>query len=132
MKNSPIIPYIKALIKKENRMDTESTNGRTVKFIKVNGLTVSKTDQECGEDPKEIHTQENGKTEKLKDMAFTHGLMATGMKDNSKNVLKMEKELKNSQTVTLTKDTTKRANLMAKDNIFGVTAVPTRVNLSKG
>lgn len=54
MKNSPIHPYIKAAIKKENRMDTENMNGRTVKFMKVNGLKVLKMDQECGEDPREI------------------------------------------------------------------------------
>ena len=40
MKYSPIYLYIKAPIKKENRMDTENTNGRTVKDMKVNGLTV--------------------------------------------------------------------------------------------
>lgn len=70
--------------------------------------------------------------EKLKDMECIHGLMATDMRDNLNNVLKMDRELKNSQTVTLTKDTTRRADLMVKDNTFGVTEVHTRANLSKG
>jgi hypothetical protein len=65
-------------------------------------------------------------------MECIHGSMVTGMRDNSNNVLKMEKESKNLQTETHTKDTIKRVNLMAKDSIFGVTAVHTRASFSKG
>lgn len=36
-KNSPIHPFMMAHIWKENRMATENTNGKMVKFIKANG-----------------------------------------------------------------------------------------------
>lgn len=88
-------------------------------------------DQEYGEDLKVIHTSANGRMEKHKVMGFIHGLMETDMKDNSSNVLNMDKAYKNLQMVTNTKDTTKMVNLMGKENIFGMMVAFIRVNLSK-
>lgn len=88
-------------------------------------------DQEYGEDLKVIHTLVNGRTKKHKVMEFIHGLMEIDMKDNSSNVLSMDKAYKNLQMATNTKDTTKMVNLMGKGNIFGMMVAFIRVNSSK-
>jgi hypothetical protein len=112
-------------------MATESTNGKMVKFIKVNGLTDLRVDPESGEVPKEILTLVNGKTAKLMGMVYTPGSMATDIKANSSNALNMEKESKNLPMVTLTEVPTKTANPMATVSIFGVMAVHTKVSLRR-
>jgi hypothetical protein len=42
--------------------------------------------QECGKEPKEIHTLVSGNLERLMDMEFIHGLMEIDIKVNLSNV----------------------------------------------
>jgi hypothetical protein len=88
----PIIPYIMALILKENQMDMENINGKMDKSTKVNGSMVLKKDLVFGEEVKEIHILGNGKMVEQMVMEYIHGLMEIDIKENFYNVLNMVKE----------------------------------------
>ena len=64
------------------RMAKESTPGKMVKCMTVNGIKDSSRVMEYGKVYKMIHILENGKTQKLMDMEFIHGQMVTSMKVN--------------------------------------------------
>jgi hypothetical protein len=57
----------------ESQMAMGNTYGKTDKFIKANGWTAWKTVLVYGGVLREIHILDNGKTERLMDMEFTHG-----------------------------------------------------------
>ena len=54
-------------------MASANINGQLDSFTKANGREESNTDQECGEDPKEILISVNGNKEKPMDMECTPG-----------------------------------------------------------
>lgn len=63
-----------------NQRGAVAMSGKTANFMKVNGLMGSNTVREFGEGPKETLILVSGGKEKLMGMAYTLGLMETGMK----------------------------------------------------
>lgn len=80
----------------------------------------------------EIHILVNGIREKLKDMVYTLGSMATDTKANFDNVWNTVKESRNSVTEIYTRETTRMESLQGMDNTIGPTEVILKDSLKMG
>ena len=85
-----------------------------------------------GEELKETHILVSGKTVKLMDMAYIHGLMETDIKANSRNASNTDKVFKSFQMAMYTEGSIKTENHMVTVSIFGVMDALTKANSKEG
>jgi hypothetical protein len=103
--------------------------GQMESAMMASGSTVSNMVLGCGEVKKVTAIKGNGNLVSLKVMACILGQMVTTTKDSSKNVLSMEKEYKDLQMETCTKEDILMANLQVMENTTGSMEVILKVIL---
>lgn len=91
LRNSPTDAYSKATISSVSHKELAAIVGHLASITMANGLVDSNMAQACGEAHQVILIRENGKTVSLMVMVYIFGSTETNTKDNSRNVLNMEK-----------------------------------------
>jgi len=84
MKDMQMEIGIEEALKEGKLMELEYINGPLVKSMMGIGPQVQKMVMECGKEPMEKFTLVNGKTQRLMDLVFIHGLTEISMKGSGK------------------------------------------------
>ena len=120
---TPTVIDMKANFSMASRTERACTHGQTVKYMRANGLQVSKRDKESGKVFMETLTSESGTNPRRPAMVFTCGRMETGTKANGRIVSSMAKVQTSLLMVTVLRERIIWENPRVKANTSGKTKV---------